>query len=90
MLGHTGSVTEISSYNSLLYSGSHDSLIIQWNVTLGSAVNVFTKHFGAVVSIQFLEDFMLSASYDQNIHKWNIETRDTVQTIFSKFHFECF
>lgn len=83
-------MTEITSYNSLLYSGSHDAIIIQWNVSSGSAVNVFTKHFNAVLSIQFVEEFMFSASYDQNIHQWNIETKDVIQTYFSKFHFNVF
>jgi WD40 repeat protein len=74
MNGHTRTVLCLaqSTYNNdELVSGSWDSTIKIWNITLGVCLRTLIGHTNSIMCISFVNDAIISGSYDSTIKLWN-------------------
>jgi WD40 repeat protein/DNA-binding Xre family transcriptional regulator len=76
LVGHQDAVTSLvlSKDGQLLYSGSGDKTIKEWNLADGNCQRTFKEHDGLVRAICISEDGQLlySGSGDKTIKEWNL------------------
>uniref|UniRef100_A0A3P8WLV6 WD repeat domain 43 n=1 Tax=Cynoglossus semilaevis TaxID=244447 RepID=A0A3P8WLV6_CYNSE len=80
--GHTGAVNCVQWHptESLLYSGSHDTNIIEWDLQTGKARSKWKADRGAVTSLCVSHDGKLLLSAAHVIKMWDLETKEVYRT----------
>ena len=68
--GHQNNVFSLVVWNDLLYSGSSDKTIKQWNHE-GVCLQTFEGHQDTVYSLVVWNDLLYSGSEDGEIRQWN-------------------
>lgn len=85
LIGHTGQVWTVaySLDGQMLFSGSDDGTIRQWDVASGECVNTLSGHRDLVRSIALSPDgkLLASGSQDETLKLWELETNQCIQTL---------
>jgi WD40 repeat protein len=72
LVGHLVATNCLSIHEDLLYSGSTDTTIRQWNIVDYVCLKIYTGHVKSVGSIDFDNSFMYSGGQDMVNFQWNI------------------
>jgi F-box and WD-40 domain protein CDC4 len=73
--GHSSGVNAlVFASPSLLISGSKDSSLHVWDLTLRSCKYVLLGHEGVVVHLAYADGLLLSGSLDATARLWDLET----------------
>lgn len=74
----------LTNDDNFLYSGSMDTTMKQWNVTLGVYTREYIGHSGFVPSLLIDNDFIFTGSSDASIRMWNFESTENVYTLYGE------
>jgi WD40 repeat protein len=69
---HTGSINCLLVCEDFLFSGSSDTTVRHWNLTIWSIVRVLTGHTGTISTLTSDDEHLYSAGFDLVIKKWNM------------------
>ncbi|CAH8627336.1 unnamed protein product [Dicrocoelium dendriticum] len=70
--GHTGSVLCLQYIGNLLISGSSDTTVRLWDLSMGRCLNVINHHAEAVLHLRFRNNVLVTCSKDRSIAVWDM------------------
>ncbi|GAA51032.1 F-box and WD-40 domain protein 1/11 [Clonorchis sinensis] len=70
--GHTGSVLCLQYIGNLLISGSSDTTVRLWDLSVGRCLNVINHHTEAVLHLRFRNNVLVTCSKDRSIAVWDM------------------
>lgn len=80
--GHTDLVTSICVSNGMLFSGSSDRTIRQWNTKSGECLRTYKGHTKGINGLFVSGSFLYSGSDDKKCRKWDVMV-DNVMVILT-------
>ena len=78
--GHTNGVMCLQFDDTILATGSYDSLIKIWDIETGDEIRTLSGHTSGVRCLQFDDSKLISGSIDRTVKVWNWRTGACIST----------